>query len=372
MAPQVASLAFRQENGPAWHNIGTPAIGKQTAQELAVLAKMDYQMKLMPNVAVDPDSPVDENGIYDVVGYIPTGSGTIFSKRTGEWQQLTTVKRCGNYVIPQNMEVAAILDTPYNGNPAMTDIYDMDVAGVLSSGRNTFFSLAMGPDSIKLVDGDDHYTSHTLFFNDFVNGKISAAISSFRVVCANTAILALRDASKRGSLWTFSHRSDPLTFLQYYAELVTHLQAERTAFYAALQHMTEVNWTEKDQETFISAVYPLPPVPKKVMQAEKGRGLAISVMDRVEEQAEQAETKHALDTDRITGYQEGLRGLIGQYANEFNGLTLYAGFNAATDFISWREPERGDWKNVAESLLVDTRRLEMDRLMKVVGLVSTN
>lgn len=372
MTPQVASLAYRQEMGIPWHGLGTPAKGKQTAKELAIMAKMDYTMKLMPNVAVDPNSPVDENGIYDVVGYIPTGSGTIFSDRTGEWKQLTTVKRIANYVIPQNMEVAEILDTPYNNNPAMTDIYDMDVAGVLSSGRNTFFSLAMGEDTVKLTDGDDHYTSHTLFFNDFVNGKISAAISSVRTVCINTAMLALRDASKRGSLWTFSHRSDPLTFLQYYAELVTHLQSERAAFYTALQHMTEVKWEEKDQERFINAVYPLPPVPKKVMQAEKGRGLNISVMEAVELAAGAAETKHELDTARITGYQEAMRGLIGQYADEFNGLSLYAGFNAATDFITWREPERGEWKNVAESLLVDTRKLEMDRLMKVVGLAGSN
>lgn len=370
MAPQVASLAFRQGNGIPWHGLGTAAQGKQTAQELSVMAKMNYNMKLMPNVAIDPNSPVDENGIYDIVGYIPTRSGTIFSNRTGDWRQLTTIKRVANYQIPQNMEVAKILDTPYNDNPALTDIYDMDVAGVLRGGKNTFWSLAMGEDTVKLVDGDDHYTSHTLFFNDFVNGKISAAISTIRTVCINTAMMALRDASKRGTLWTFSHRSDPLTFLQYYAELVTHLQAERVAFYESLQRMTEVKWTEDDQEKFISAVYPLPPVPKKVKQAEKGRGLVISVMDAIEQSADAAQKKHDLDTDRITGYQEGLRNLIGQYANEFNGLTKYAGFNAATDFISWREPERGDWNSVAESLLVDTRRLEMDRLMKVVGLAN--
>jgi hypothetical protein len=369
MAPQVASLAFRQERGIPWHGLGTPATGKQTAKELAVLAKMDYTMKLMPNVAVHPDSPADENGIYGVQSYIPTGSGTIYSNRTGEWSQVSTVKRIGNYQIPQNMEVAEIIDTPFNGNAALSDIFDMDVAGVLSDGKFTFFSLAMGEDVVKLgIEGDDHYETHTLFFNDFVNGKLSAAISVIRTVCINTAQLALRDSSKRGTLWTFSHRRDSLTLLQYYAELVMHLQAERVAFYDSLQQMVGINWTNSDQENFVNAVYPLPPVPSHVTRAEIGRNYNISVSETVEAIASDAQKKWELDTARIKGYREGLNERIAVYADEFHGLTKYAGFQAATDFIGWREPERGNWNDVAESLLTDTRKLEMDRLMKAVGL----
>lgn len=368
MAPQVASLAFRQENGLPWHNLGKRAQGKQTAVGLAELAGMNYEMKLMPNVTIHPDTPTDENGYYYDTQYIPTGSGTIMSNRTGEWKNVTTVKRVANYMIPQNMDVAKVIDTSYNSNPALSDIFDMDVAGVLSAGKYTFFSLAMGEDVVKLgIDGDDHYQTHTLFFNDFVNGKLQAAISVVRTVCINTAMMALRDASTRGTLWTFSHRKDSLTLLQYYAELVTHLQAERKAFYDKLQQMTEVKWTVDDREKFIEAVYPLPAKPRRIIQAEAGRGYAISVADVVEDAAADAQKKNDLDIARINGYRDGLREVIDSYTEQFNGLSKYVGYQAVTDFIPWREPERGTWKDAAESLMVDTRRIELDRALKVLG-----
>lgn len=374
MTAQVKSLAYRQEYGIPWHRLGTPVTGKQTARELAVAADMDFEYRLMPNVAVDPDSPIDDDGNYIISGYIPTGSGTIFSNQGGLWKPISTVKKTGNYEVVQNMQIADILDTANSDAQALSDVFDMDVAGVLANGRHAFFCLRMGEDTVKLGnDGDDHYVSYTTIYNDYANNVLQWMISVVRVVCINTAQAAISDASKKGTIWNFSHRSNPLAFLKYRASLEQHLQGERVRFYAQLQSLLDVKWDQEDVAGFVGAMYPDPPKPKKKVQADAGRDyidmLDPAVYKPVMAMGDDAETQYQKGLVRADSYRKGLTERVHVYADEFDGYTMYAGWQAATDFINWREPERGDWNAVAESVLFDSRRVEMDRLMKLTGFV---
>lgn len=374
MTPQVKSLAYRQDFSTPWHRLGTPVIGHQSAQELAVAADMDFEYRLMPNVAIDPDSPVHEDGTMTVTGYVPTGSGTIFSNQGGLWQPISTVKKMGNYEVVQNMQIAEILDTANGDQKALSEVFEMDVAGVLAGGRHAFFCMKMGEDTIKLGnDGDDHYISYTTVYNDYANNVLQWMISVVRVVCINTAQMAISDATKKGTIWNFSHRSNPLAFLKYRASLEQHLQNERISFYKQLQGLLDVKWDQQDVTDFANALYPDPPKPKKKIQADAGRDfiemLDPSVYEPVMAMGDNAETMYQKGLVRADEYRKGVTERVHAYADEFDGYTMYAGWQAATDFINWREPERGDWNRVAESVLFDSRRVEMDRLMKITGFV---
>jgi hypothetical protein len=365
MPAMVVDMAFRQEDGEPWwrvgnmRNLGTALTGKISAGGMAEAAGMLYQMQMFPMDVRFPDGT-----------YRTTPDAAIYSNRSGEWEYINSVKRAANYQIVQNAEIAEILDQVAEGKPAISELFDMTTAGILNDGKQTFFCLKMGEDTVKLgVDGDDHYVTYTLIFNDMSgNGQLQWAISSVRTVCINTAFIALNQAEEKGTLWTFPHRSNPLAMLKYRAELERHLQVARIDYYARLQRLVSMNWDDAQVDTFVNKVYPEPPTPKKVKQRDAGVGLGLpaEIFNPVNDMATTAEKQHAANVERFSNYRESLKELV--YANaEAVGMNAYAGYQAGTEFVNWRVPERGSWGDVAASVMLDSRRVEM--VHRVLGII---
>lgn len=362
MPPAVESMAYRLSNGVPWHRLGTPITEPVNARQIMEAAEMLYENQLVQLSAKLPDGT-------DFL----TEAGAIFSNRTGMWEYINTVKKMANYRIVQNEEIAEILDTGTEENPALSEIFEVDTAGVLADGKQTFISLKMGKDTVKFgVDGNDEYETNLLICNDFSgNGQLQWANALTRTVCQNTLIIALNEAEQGGTLWTFPHRNNPLALLKFRAALERNLQSSRRNLYAALENMVNVKWNQEDVEGFARDMYPEPKNPKLVEQRDAGIGRDIpkDIFDAVNEIAEKSGKAHDLNVDRMKEYRAALVDGVARYADEFSDLTMYAGFQAATEFINWRVPERGDWKSVAESVMFDTRRKELDRLSRLVGLL---
>jgi hypothetical protein len=360
MTAAVESMAYRQAHGTPWHRLGVSIDRKVTAKEIIEIAAMNYQVQLMPMVANMPDGT-----------QVMTDTAGIFSNRTGEWQYLNSVKRAKNYMLVQNAEIGEILDAGEDN--ALSAIFDMDTAGVLAGGKHTFFSLHMGKDTVKIgVDGNDEYETNMFIFNDFSgSGQLQWGMSYTRIVCLNTALMALNEADKDNTLWTFPHRGNPLAMLKYRAELERHLQASRKGFYMRLQAMVDNKWDVDKVDTFVNKMYPDPKTPRVVLQRNAGIGYDMpeDIVKPVEARATVSERQHESNMERAKDNRTLLKDRIDEYANEFSGYSMYAAYQGATEVINWRIPERGTWDNVAESVLFDSRRVEMDRLNRLVGLL---
>lgn len=353
MAPQLVEIGYREAFGTPWHRCGTPITGKVTAKEAAVSTHMDYEIRKVALYA-------DMEGLL-----IPSPSADLYSNYSGEWKYLNTVKRADKYEIVQNMEIADLLDD--GGEQALSTIFDVDTLGILSDGKRTFYCLRMPEASVKIgVDGSDDYIAHLLIFNDFSgNGTLQVAISDTRVVCYNTLLRAVADAEKKGTLWTFPHRSQPLAQLKYRVELERGVQEERKNFYAELEAWALRPMSDKEMASFVQAVYPDPPKPKKMKRAEYATDdMNPDVVAPILAMAADAKQVWEAGKERAKDNRTGLEGRIAEYVGSHNsGPTLYWAFNGATDWINWRV-ERGTIADVGESVMYNERRKELDRALE--------
>lgn len=355
MAPELVSIAYRHEYGIPWHRSGTPMYGKVTAREAALAAAMDYEIRKV-ELSAELDNLI-----------IKSPSCDLYSNHGGEWTYLNTIKKAEKYEIVQNMEIADLLDSGTGDKPALTDVFEMDTAGVLSEGKRTFFSLRMGEDTVKIgVDGDDHYVTNMLIFNDFGgNGTLRVAMAATRVVCLNTAIAALEEAEKDDKLWSFPHRSQPLERLAFRIELEKTFQSARSNYYKELQAMVDVKFTEADRDQFVLALYPDPSLPKVIKQASYANTeMREAIVVPMQSAAANAQAVHDTGVERAERTRKALTERINEYEDTYSDRSLYWSYNGATDFINWYK-ERGTWADAGESVMFNTGYKDLQRLTEV-------
>lgn len=353
MAHEVVSLAYREAYGVPWHRLGVPMQDKVTAAQAVQIGKGAYTVIKAPLFAQIGDA------------YVPTEAAALYSDHSGEWTYLNTIKKGEKYEPVQNTQIAELLDAGDDNNLPLTDIFEMDVFGVLSEGKRSFFCLRMGEDTVKHgVDGDDRYITHLHIYNDYTNnGALRVGMSLTRSVCLNTITYAMMEAEKDGKLWSFSHKSSPLDRLAFRLEFERKIQNARRKFYAELEAMTLVGFEEPQIEAFAERLFPVPPVPGKVQEGKMVRDdMRQEIVKPVLELAAAADQSWQNRKEQAELNQQGLVARIKDYRQEFGALSLYTFFQGATDFINWRHPERGEWSDVAESVMFGVRAQELDRL----------
>lgn len=353
MAHEVVSLAYREAFGVPWHRLGVPMQDKVTAAQAVQIGRGEYTVIKAPLFAQIGDL------------YISTEAAALYSNHSGEWTYLNTIKKGEKYEPVQNTQIAELLDTGDKDNLPLTDIFEMDVFGVLSEGKRSFFCLRMGEDTVKIgVDGDDHYVTHLHIYNDYThNGALRVGMSLTRSVCLNTITFAMTEAEKDGKLWSFSHKSRPLDRLAFRLEFERKIQNARRKFYAELEAMTLIGFGESQIEMFAERLFPIPPVPGKVREAAMVRDdMRPEITEPVLDLAAQAGVVWYHRKEQAEANQQGLVARIKDYQQEFGTLSLYTLFQGATDYINWRTPERGEWNDVAESVMFGVRSQELERL----------
>lgn len=361
---EVVDMAYRSEYGMPWHRLGTPVEERVSAYELFRRANGLYNIVKAPLKAELPDDTI-----------IDSPSCDIYSDHSGSWTYLSTVKRPKNYELVQNEDIAKVLDACTDDTPALSDIFEMDTAGVLSEGRRSFICFRMGKDSVKIgVDGNDEYETHGFIHNSYAAGeeKLLWGLALTRMVCRNTAIMAIGESEEDGTLWSFSHRSDPLMWLRFRAELERTLQQQRKKFYAELESMTLKRWDINTRDKFIDDLYPLPVMPKKSKIANTVRGLEINseLLTPVLNAGDAAHKVYDSRIELAETNRKGIKTLVPQYEEQF-GQTLYATYQATTDWLCWSKM-RGTWGDVAENVMFNTRFQDTQRLMKMSRKVINN
>lgn len=360
MTPAVRSLAYRFVNGIPWHQSGTPILEKVTAREAAVIGGLDYRTYKLPLYVNHNDQ------------LLKTRSAAIYSDFSGEMVQVSTlVKDTEKYIIVDNMDIADLLDHEESGQPALSEIFDMDTAGVLDDGQVAFYCLRMGEDTVKLgIDGDDHYVMHLVIRNSYQgNGAITVGLSSTRVVCLNTDMMHLTEAESNGTLWTFPHRQNPMEWLSFRLDVERAAQSVRKEYYALLQRMVDVKWqTDEDAVTFAAEVFPDPKPSKIARRMEYAHFASEMALEAITPIADADSKRHAAGMQRAYDNRTLLVEKIREYEDKYSERSLYWGFQGGTDYISHRI-ERGTPADLGASLLVPTRSRynELQDLRKVAS-----
>jgi hypothetical protein len=365
-ATQVIPLESRNEIGNVFSRLGKTRAAEGeylSAQEIGLKAGMNYEVQKFQLGAMVMD--VDAEGVETLRSVLATPSYGLFSNRNGDWQYLNTVKRGASYEVVQNMDIARILDTGDGETVVpLSKLFRMYSAGVI--GRYTYFCMEMGRDTVKLgTNKYDEHITYAVVGNDFNTFQTFWSIGTTAVICLNTLMANLAQSAQDETIWRISHRSQPMAILKYRAELERGLQSARGGIYAEFENWAKTDWTLEDKDAFVYSVFPDPPKPVKMKRADVVRanpGIDPDLEKPLLEMGNTAKNTYDDGMERAERNRKGLNERIGYWQDKLELDSLYTGYAAGTDIISWRH-ERGSYEDLAERVVFNTGRQEMDRMV---------
>ena len=177
-----ANLAYTGE--VPWHGLGTRVENVMTAEQAIDLAGLNWSVDLVP-VFAEYDGQMQE---------IPRVRSV---QRDRDGKSLGIVSK--DYKPVQNSVGFTFFDNLVDSGEAK-----YEVAGSLMGGKRVFMTAKVG-EGIT-IGGSDAYDTYLLLINDHSGTKALSCVSTVvRVVCQNTATLALKKAK---TSWTLNHRQD--------------------------------------------------------------------------------------------------------------------------------------------------------------------
>lgn len=174
-----------------WHGLGTVVLGKQTSKEAIVAAGLDWQVSKHANE------------------YTVKGPGRSKVRMIGKGFQVIredtneSLGDVGNIWTPQqNREGFEFMDAVIGRKAAV-----YETAGALGRGEKTWLLAKVG--GLITLGGDDVLDKYFLIANAHDGSKaIKFAVTTVRVVCANTLHLALTEAEKGERIFSIRHTSN--------------------------------------------------------------------------------------------------------------------------------------------------------------------
>ena len=299
MAHEVESMMFVGHEGTPWHGLGTPVDEALTSSEAIIQAGLDWTVRTSPTFILGPDGNPLEIG--DTKAIVRDTDNSI----------LGTV---GNRYTPvQNIEAFDFLDTVVNDGSVR-----YHTAGSLFNGKKIWLLAKVG--SFDVVPGDkvDQY----LFLHNAHDGTgaLKVLFTPVRVVCANTARLAL--ASGEGI--SIRHQGDIKTKIHEAQKVLGLAQKHFSQF----QEFTEVAKTVR-------------------MDTDRWNNFALTLIpDPPEKNSTKAANQRNTLTNLFTdGTGQNLVGVAG---------TGWAAFNAVTEFANYQRPAKGSDKERQENRMVSS------------------
>jgi hypothetical protein len=343
MTPALVEIGYRKSQGLPWHKEGQDIDGITQAVAATRKIGMDYEVNFAKGQDTLPDGTVIESPVHN-----------LYSNYGNEWHFLNTVRKPEKYEIIQNIDIAQMLDESNDQYPALTEILKLDTLGMLSETKRVFWSMEGNGRSIEVNGKPDEYKSYTFIYNDFAQGSVYVGQARVRIVCLNTAIAALVQSEEEGTLWHISHRKSPKARLAFRLELERAIQDADNDYFNRLESMVGRMWNEQEKDQFVNMIFPDPKDTKNMKQAAKANAnMREAIVAPVMELA--ADDKKSLDVrrDRAEDNRKGLKERIEFYVDEFQGDSLYAGYNGATDWAGYSY-ERGTYQDIGESIISPT------------------
>jgi phage/plasmid-like protein (TIGR03299 family) len=215
---------------PAWWDAaGKYVLDKvPTSEEMIRAAHLDWEVQSQP--------------IYSAEGKVIDGYRTTVRADNGTHLGVVT----DSYRVVQNAEGFRFLDDLFKDG-----IMRYESAGALRGGR-TIWALARMPSVDTIAEGDE-LLRYCLWLNSHDGtGSIYAIPTSVRVVCANTAALAIR--GQRG----IKHVGDMSTKLKQAHELLAQADRQFTGFNEKAQVLATRRYHRVDARQYVSTLLPSP------------------------------------------------------------------------------------------------------------------
>lgn len=330
---------------PAWHALGTVSEDEVTAKEAFERGGLNYSLSLQPIVV--KVATLFGNELVEVADKM-----MIVRDQTPDDPVYRTFGVVSpDYGLIQNMELAEILDQ-------LTGDWPVETVGALAMGKRIFCTLDAGEFEVK---GDPVHSYFLATNCSDGNTTLQVAFTPVRVVCQNTLVLGLREATVSASL---AHHREVAKELDFRVKLVAQMQKAKATTAELFDRLATLALTKTSAAKIFEAAYPAPKKPRNVEAVEaiineNGEGfepfIALAENDRLEWQTQVERSKV-------------LVGIAGQLYERFNdeqptvAKTGWAAWNAVVELSDYREGTRpGD-----ASSLWGTRAQEKVRALKAL------
>jgi phage/plasmid-like protein (TIGR03299 family) len=276
-------------NGKAWHDVGVRVDQEQTAESAITLAKLDYEIKKVPLQTIDG---ISAEGFYGTLNTANNKVLGIVSDR---------------YKIVQNKDAFGFFDEVVKTKEA---IYHS--AGALGNGERIWI-LAKLPTNM-LIFKDDVVEKYLLLTNCHDGkGSLLMYFTPIRVVCQNTLIASFKDAGEGIAI-------------RHMGDMKSKTEEARKALGLALDFYTEFE---------VNA--------KAMLNVKLTQDRAFEYFDKVLniKKDDEISTQSTNIRDTVRSLYRNGKG------NSVDGVkdTLWAGYNAVTEFTDHYKTTRGDKVN---------------------------
>lgn len=286
----TGTASFVGARQSAWHRLGTILPDTFDAATAITKGGLDWQVTSYPQYV----DALGNDGGHRITS--PDVANVRISPFTGVPEILGTVSP--DYRIIQNHALAPILD----GIVAESGAH-FETAGSLRGGKEVFISMKL-PKGI-LVGGVDKVDNYLVAMNAHTGlTSLQLVVTTIRVVCANTAQMALNHNSAKIAIRHTGDVDEQLAQARAALGITVKYLDE---FEAIANRMFDTEMTNLEFEEFIKAVYP-----------EKDRSKDITNRGRTND-ARRDETLRQLFRTSPTG--QGIRG------------TRWAAFNTITEYV---------------------------------------
>ena len=218
-----------------WHGLGTIVEENLTAKEAIKAAGMDWQVEKRPVL------------FEKTVGKVKTTEAVedqFVVVRTDSQVPLGVVGKV--YTPLQNREAFGFVDGIVGTKEA-----HYETAGVLGRGEKVWVMAKMNG-IIRIGKTDDTIEKYLLCSNSH-NGtmRVSLAVTSVRVVCANTLRIALKEANSKGDIFTIRHSSQMHSKVDEAREALGIIQKQFADFGELANRLAEVKINTKKFQSFL-------------------------------------------------------------------------------------------------------------------------
>ena len=241
----------------AWHGLGINIPERATLEEALVYAGLDYDVSKQPVIIDVNGTKVKYTNQYGV--YIDYGDGKVVP--------LGVVGK--EHTIVQNKDSFAFFDEIVGKGEAA-----FEAAGALGKGERTWI-LAKMPEAFEAIKGDP-IEDYILLYNHHYKGSVVACLTDTRVVCNNTARVALS-----GTQWGVSirHTKNVLGNLSEAGRVMAmYLEGSKVKkeFY---KQLAKAKMRQSQVEKFFNAMNPRNPDTKMVTEGDKNKAMWMEIYE---------------------------------------------------------------------------------------------
>jgi len=305
-----------------WHGLGT-YVGDDDilSDEAIVAAGLDWSADKTPL-------------FYEESSDSPWGSPSTKKIDTHVAMIRSDNKRClgivgDGYTPLQNKDSFALMDSLVKDGEMK-----YHTAGSLREGKQVWLLGQIG--SFDVVPGDRVDKFMMLSNSHDGSSALRMFFTNVRVVCANTAALALDGA--RGKGMTLRHTKNLTNRVEQAQKALALAVKHHEKMEEFMRHLADTNMTASKMDEFINSLIPLPEEGKSMTRAENQQGQLLELFER--------------------GRGQDIPGVRG---------TAWAAFNAVTEYTNYERSTRGGQSNRFESALFGSGAKMVDQAVKLLA-----